>query len=122
MRAVGRQPETIKARRSRIAGLDGLRAISIGLVLLSHSRGLGAPPHSWVAKGSFRVDVFFILSGYLITWLLLIEENCNGRFSLGHFYIRRALRIFPPAFFYLDCISVLGFSELVALKPCDVVP
>jgi peptidoglycan/LPS O-acetylase OafA/YrhL len=122
VRAEIRQPQTLKAQRSRIAGLDGLRAISIGLVLVSHSRGLGAPPDSWVAKGSFGVEVFFVLSGYLITWLLLIEESRNGRFNLDHFYIRRTLRILPPALFYLSCLSVLGFSELIALKPWDVVP
>jgi peptidoglycan/LPS O-acetylase OafA/YrhL len=67
---------------SRMAGLDGLRAVSIALVLISHSSGLTPPPDSIIAKGKFGVDIFFVLSGFLITWLLLSEENQNGNFNL----------------------------------------
>jgi acyltransferase-like protein len=60
--------------RHRISGLDGLRAISIILVLVSHSRGLNPSPDSFVFRGKFGVYVFFVLSGYLIIRLLLERD------------------------------------------------
>jgi peptidoglycan/LPS O-acetylase OafA/YrhL len=73
-----------------IPSLDGLRAISILIVLVSHS-GYGN-----VVPGGFGVTVFFFLSGYLITTLLLDEQRRNGRISIWKFYLRRAFRLFPP--------------------------
>ena len=69
--------------------LDGLRGISILLVLLLH---LG---FSVVSGGFLGVDVFFVLSGFLITSLLVQEANTRGSISLKKFYIRRALRLGP---------------------------
>jgi len=110
----------------RIPGLDGLRAISIALVLIAHSGGFAPQPqalqpHSLVANGAFGVEVFFVLSGYLITWLLLIEEQQRRGFNLRHFYVRRAFRILPPALLYLGCVSGLGFLGVIALRPWDVI-
>jgi peptidoglycan/LPS O-acetylase OafA/YrhL len=107
---------------NRIPGLDGLRAISIILVLICHSRGLQPPPDSIVLKGKFGVYIFFVLSGYLITWILLEEENAKGSINPRAFYARRALRILPPALFYLACISILGLGGMLAIRPWDVVP
>jgi peptidoglycan/LPS O-acetylase OafA/YrhL len=73
-----------------IPSLDGLRAISILIVLVSHA-GFGH-----VVPGGFGVTIFFFLSGYLITTLLLEEVTRSGRISIGHFYLRRAFRLFPP--------------------------
>lgn len=73
-----------------IPSLDGLRAISILIVLVSHS-GYGN-----VVPGGFGVTVFFFLSGYLITTLLLDEQQRNGSISIWKFYLRRAFRLFPP--------------------------
>jgi peptidoglycan/LPS O-acetylase OafA/YrhL len=92
----------------RIAGLDGLRAIAIALVILWHSAtACGFPPQAmgWlrplVMNGWAGVDLFFALSGFLITTLLLREETTTGHISLGNFYARRALRILPPFLFVL---------------------
>jgi peptidoglycan/LPS O-acetylase OafA/YrhL len=85
----------------RIPSLDGLRAISISLVLLAHLAGTRNFPLSVTAGhvlglGEFGVIVFFVISGFLITGLLLDELAKSDRIHLGRFYFRRTLRIFPP--------------------------
>lgn len=74
--------------------LDGLRCISILAVLWHHTPGKwqGIPA---LARGFLGVDMFFVLSGFLITTLLLRERDKNGDISLQQFYVRRTLRIFP---------------------------
>ena len=74
--------------------LDGLRCISILAVLWHHTPGKweGIPV---LARGFLGVDMFFVLSGFLITTLLLRERDRNGDIALQQFYIRRVLRIFP---------------------------
>jgi peptidoglycan/LPS O-acetylase OafA/YrhL len=67
--------------------LDGLRAVAISLVMLFHAEII---PGGWIG-----VDVFFVLSGYLITSILSNELAQSGSISLGRFYIRRALRLMP---------------------------
>jgi peptidoglycan/LPS O-acetylase OafA/YrhL len=74
---------------SRVSGLDGLRALAVGAVVVFHS-GLGVLP-----GGEIGVDLFMVLSGYLITTLLLAEQRSRGAISIRDFYIRRALRLFP---------------------------
>ena len=83
-----------------IPSLDGLRAISILIVFLSHA-GL-----SRIVPGLLGVTVFFFLSGYLITTLLRLEYDQTGGVRLGDFYWRRVLRIFPPLYLTLG-ITVL---------------
>jgi peptidoglycan/LPS O-acetylase OafA/YrhL len=73
-----------------IPSLDGLRAISILIVLVSHA-GYGA-----VVPGGLGVTIFFFLSGFLITSLLMDESERSGRIDIGKFYLRRAFRLFPP--------------------------
>lgn len=90
MRRVGRlaiwdRPE----RASGIPALDGLRAIAVALVLVGHG---GIPG---VTGGFIGVDVFFVLSGFLITSLLLDELGRTGRIELTGFWIRRARRLLP---------------------------
>jgi peptidoglycan/LPS O-acetylase OafA/YrhL len=68
--------------------LDGVRGIAILLVLGKHAFG-------WPKQGGLGVDLFFVLSGFLITSLLLEEQRERGRVSLRHFFWRRALRLFP---------------------------
>ncbi len=98
---------------ARLSGLDGLRAVSIVLVILRHIYTLPDFPHhyGWLDavafQGGFGVDIFFVISGFLITWLLLGEESKNGKIALRQFYIRRAFRILPPAFTYLLFVVVL---------------
>src|SRR6516225_3963556 len=70
--------------------LDGLRGVAILLVLAYH---LGL-----LTAGFLGVDVFFVLSGFLITGLLVEEWQRRGSISFKHFYLRRALRLLPPYF------------------------
>jgi peptidoglycan/LPS O-acetylase OafA/YrhL len=76
--------------RPRVAAYDGLRAVAASAVVAVHA---------WpqlVRGGHLGVDVFFVLSGWLITDLLVNELGATGRVALGHFYWRRAKRLFPP--------------------------
>lgn len=87
---------------SYVPALDGLRGVAITLVLLMH------PPGVRVLGGFIGVDVFFVLSGYLITSLLLREFEQNGKVSLPRFYMRRVLRLMPA-------LWVLVLGTLAAL-------
>lgn len=69
--------------------VEGLRAVALGLVLLYHA---GVP---WFPGGYVGVDVFFVVSGFLITGLLLREAERHGKVSLLRFYGRRARRLLP---------------------------
>jgi peptidoglycan/LPS O-acetylase OafA/YrhL len=91
--------------------LEGLRGIAILLVLLCH---VGIPG---AEAGFVGVDVFFVLSGFLITGLLVEERERTGRIGLGRFYARRARRILPAA--ALVIASTLLTAQLV-LSPLDV--
>src|SRR5215475_7070417 len=77
-----------KLSLARIPALDGVRAIAVFLVILYHFG------FNW-APGGVGVMMFFVLSGFLITWLLLKENERYGDISLKSFYRRRILRIFP---------------------------
>ena len=80
--------------------LDGIRAIAVLLVMLSHS-GLDNIP------GGFGVTIFFFLSGYLITTLLRVEWVKSDTIDLRAFYLRRVLRIMPPLYVTLIILTVL---------------
>ena len=75
---------------SHRADIQGLRALAVLLVVLAHA-GVGFLPGGFVG-----VDVFFVLSGFLITGLLLAEVRANGSVSLIDFYVRRAGGSCPP--------------------------
>jgi len=75
------------------ASLDGLRCLSIIPVVWHHSNPV--LPAGVLGKGTFGVDLFFAISGFLITTLLLREKSSRGQVSLRAFYMRRSLRIFP---------------------------
>ncbi|MBL0159485.1 MAG: acyltransferase [Bryobacterales bacterium] len=95
---------------SRIPSLDGLRAISIVLVLLGHLVGTQNFPnwiHPPASLASLGVRVFFVISGFLITSLLLKEWEKTGSISLRQFYLRRAFRIFPAFYLYIGVVAVL---------------
>src|SRR5205807_9098473 len=88
----------------RIASLDGLRAVSILLVLLGHAAMSDGAPHILSPLshiGNIGVRFFFVISGFLITTLLLKEQAKTGTISLKQFYLRRTLRIFPAAYFFI---------------------
>jgi len=80
-------------RAERFAGLDGLRCLAI-LPVVWHHATLGPRP-GILGRGPLGVDLFFAISGFLITTLLLRETSRNGGVSIRDFYARRALRIFP---------------------------
>ena len=91
---------------SRVDGLDLLRGIAIGLVLLRH-----AFPTPFTGAGVVGVVMFFALSGYLITGLLLEELARTGRVDLPRFYRRRALRLFPALLLLL--VGVVAVTLLL---------
>lgn len=106
----------------RIASLDGLRAGAISLVVLCHMRdqiGVSLPPlvDRLVVKfwGTLGVDLFFGLSGFLITTLLRQEYERTGRIDLGNFYFRRAFRILPALFCFLAVIVVLNLTQVLSV-------
>jgi peptidoglycan/LPS O-acetylase OafA/YrhL len=109
----------------RIPSLDGLRGISIALVLLGHLAGTAGFPLS-EGSGSFSaiaalgVRVFFVISGFLITGLLLDEMTRHGRIRIGRFYFRRTLRIFPPYYVFLAFTVMASALGAFALEPGDV--
>ena len=91
-------------------GLDGLRAFSVIAVIWTHVRG----PHSMelIRHGNKGVDLFFAISGFLVTTLLLKERRRTGAISLRDFYIRRTLRIFPLYYAVLALYCVLVFATM----------
>lgn len=93
---------------SSIPSLDGIRAVSVILVVLSHS-GYGA-----VLPGGLGVTIFFFLSGYLITTLLIAEHERTGTISISQFYVRRILRLFPPLIVTLFIAYALVMAGLLA--------
>jgi peptidoglycan/LPS O-acetylase OafA/YrhL len=85
-------PKPVERTGPRLAyrpGLDGLRAIAVAGVFLYHSR------IDWLPGGFLGVDLFFVLSGYLITSLLLVEWEARNRIDLRRFWWRRARRLLP---------------------------
>ncbi len=86
--------------------IDGLRAVAVLPVILFHAG------FSWFAGGYVGVDIFFVISGYLIT-TIIINDIENGRFSIAKFYERRARRILPALFFVLICCIPFAWMWMV---------
>ena len=103
--------------RTHFAGLDGLRFFAILGVLFVHSPlvTLWGPHWRFFGRGFLGVDFFFVISGFLITTLLLREEDRTGRISLKGFYWRRALRILP--LFLLVVTATGGYYVFVKRAP-----
>ncbi|MDT5058384.1 MAG: hypothetical protein QOF66_6750 [Mycobacterium sp.] len=106
MRQVRVAPRRHGARSKGIPALDGIRAVAVALVLAEHG---GIPG---VSGGFLGVDVFFVLSGFLITSLLLDEQRRTGRIALAGFWIRRARRLLPALI-----VMVLAVVAARALFP-----
>jgi peptidoglycan/LPS O-acetylase OafA/YrhL len=81
-------------------GLDGVRAFAVAAVILYHGQV------AWAKGGFLGVDVFFVLSGYLITSLLLAEHGATGRIDLVGFWSRRARRLLPALFLVLAAVAL----------------
>lgn len=102
--------------KQKIPSLNGLRALSILFVLIGHIqvanlKRLDAP------GAQIGVNIFFVISGFLITLLLLKEENRYGTISLKNFYIRRVIRIFPVYYFILFVYFILQLLNVFHLTP-----
>jgi peptidoglycan/LPS O-acetylase OafA/YrhL len=109
----------------RIRSLDGLRALSVALVILGHLGGTqGFPVRSSASALSFGamlgVRVFFVISGYLITRGLLADEEACGRIRLGSFYFRRIFRIFVPYYAFLAAMAAVAHLGFIELAPGDL--
>lgn len=102
-RVVGTTPH---AAPEHMLDIQGLRAVAVLLVIADHA-GV-----SWLTGGYVGVDVFFVLSGYLITLLLLREVESRGGVRIGDFYARRARRILPAATLVL--VATMAYAAQVA--------
>jgi peptidoglycan/LPS O-acetylase OafA/YrhL len=87
-----------------LPGIDGLRAISVLAVLAYHHYAIGGHEPGFAPGGYLGVEVFFVVSGYLITSLLLDERRRTGHISLRHFWTRRARRLLPALWFLLAVV------------------
>jgi len=96
----------------RIPSLDGLRAISISMVISAHSAYGGLVPLFFRPYGKIGVRVFFVISGYLITAILLKEYDRTSTIGLRNFYLRRAYRIFPAALCFMLIIFAVYWRTL----------
>jgi peptidoglycan/LPS O-acetylase OafA/YrhL len=107
----------------RIPSLDGFRAISILLILFCHSRLSAGFPGAFAdvaRQAEVGVTIFFVISGFLITNLLLVEESKNGSISIGSFYLRRVFRILPVYFLYTVFILLWRNMEDVSVSPSNL--
>ncbi len=100
--------------------------VSISLVLIAHLHlfdkltGPSAAVIEVLSDGSYGVSIFFVISGFLITGLLLNEERKTGSISLARFYIRRALRILPPLYAYLLVLAMISAVGIVSVRWADL--
>ena len=99
-------PPTPSPRLRYEPALDGLRGFAVLAVIGYHAQV------GWLRGGLVGVDVFFVLSGYLITALLIAERSKTGRIGLAAFYARRARRLLPALFLLL--IGIAAFSAFIA--------
>ena len=95
---------TSSNRLSYITGLDGIRAVAVMAVLFYHANT------PWALGGFLGVETFFVLSGFLITSLLLTEWQSTGSINLRNFWLRRARRLLPAVWLLLAILPILALS------------
>jgi peptidoglycan/LPS O-acetylase OafA/YrhL len=97
-----------------LPGLDGMRALAVIAVLVYHANS------EWLPGGFLGVEIFFVISGYLITLLLMAEREASGTVKLGAFWMRRARRLLPALFLMLFVLLtytwIFKSSELGKLR------
>jgi peptidoglycan/LPS O-acetylase OafA/YrhL len=114
-------PRTPKAQISRVPhlpGLDGLRAVAVVSVMVYHGN------KAWLHGGFLGVEVFFVISGYLITLLLIAEHERTGKVDLRQFWLRRFRRLLPALFVMLALLVVylaIGFRNAQGRTRGDIV-
>jgi peptidoglycan/LPS O-acetylase OafA/YrhL len=117
----GIEPAMVASDRDRIPSLDGVRAVAIGLVIISHIVLTHGEFHGdfrfdqYLVLGELGVRIFFVLSGFLITSLLIRELDATGSVNLKRFYLRRTLRIFPAFYAFLLItllVNALGLAPV----------
>jgi peptidoglycan/LPS O-acetylase OafA/YrhL len=101
---------------NRIRTLDGWRGVAILLVIAEHAGWERFEHHLWAGLGSLGVDIFFVLSGFIITTRLLQEKEANATVSLSSFYIRRVFRILPVVGCYLAVLCLLSIHFNLDLR------
>jgi peptidoglycan/LPS O-acetylase OafA/YrhL len=114
------QVGSVLGRHTQIPAFDGIRALAVMTVVANH-----APLDTSVfllgplsVRGWYGVDAFFVLSGFLITWILVDELSATGTVNLKNFYLRRALRLQPAyASFLLSTFSIAIVSKGGILRP-----
>jgi peptidoglycan/LPS O-acetylase OafA/YrhL len=105
--------------RTRVTEIDGWRAISVLLVIFSHlllRSSIAVDLERFIfidAWGHLGVQIFFVISGFVICRGLLAEDEQRGRTSMAAFYVRRLFRIVPPLLMYLATILTLAYLALV---------
>jgi peptidoglycan/LPS O-acetylase OafA/YrhL len=115
--------EALRGILKKIETLDGLRGLSIILVILGHcyqSFTFGALEsflNSYYKLHNVGVSLFFTLSGYLITKILLIEEQRKGEISLSTFFKKRFYRIFPAYYFYILALFITNLFVTLDIDP-----
>ncbi|MCU1353546.1 MAG: acyltransferase [Acidimicrobiales bacterium] len=102
----------VDAELPRRAHLDGIRALAVYLVVLYHA-GVGALPGGFIG-----VDVFFVLSGFLVTQVLLRDLDAGGRIRFRRFYARRFRRLLPAAAVVL-LVTAVGFTWIASAAEVD---
>jgi peptidoglycan/LPS O-acetylase OafA/YrhL len=107
---VAREGESAARRLGYQPALDGIRALAIVPVVVFHA-------FNWPDGGVLGVHIFFVLSGFLITTLLLQEWNRVGSISLPHFYFRRALRLFPALAAMLGAYVLIQAARELVIEP-----
>src|ERR1700738_1490032 len=95
--------------------LDILRCFAVLLVMFSHGGGYISPAFSRI--GWVGVDLFFVLSGFLISGLLFKEYKARGSISFKRFFIRRGLKIYPPFYLFLFLAGVVSYNVFHAVAP-----
>jgi len=99
-------PEALQ--QNHLFSLNGIRGIAVILVVMFHMQLCGNSYYQIFFNGQLGVNIFFVLSGFLITTLCLKEKIATGDLSLKKFYTRRILRIFPVAYLYLAVVLLLN--------------
>ena len=121
--AASSSTSTYHVASGRMPSLDGLRAISILMVLLGHLSGTHGFMRINLGIGNYAhlgVMVFFVISGFLITTLLMHEYAHHGAISLKLFYARRSVRIFPASYGYLAVVGLLWAFGFLTLTWSDI--